>query len=218
MVELLIGGGAILMLGARWVVRAREKRRAEHRWDHLLSEVAAAREASQGAGALKFSRAGSVLELRGDTLGVMVTTRVTELSDGPHEARVTSTAPIEGEGRMVRFYLAWNHAASAEFAHVPKIPVPHGQFDGDVQVFAEDRGFAERFVKSAAIDLIDLRREACARGLELAIRGGHLTLTTHGALETRFMIEQLQIVTAHLCHATRRCRDAIGAADALDKD
>ncbi|MBK8013280.1 MAG: hypothetical protein IPK13_18240 [Deltaproteobacteria bacterium] len=210
MVEFLIGGGAIVLLGVRWAARTRQRHRAQHRWHRLLSEVSAARAQSSGEHALKPTTSGSIPELRGRTLDVVVTTRITELGDGPNEARATSTAALEGEGRMVRFYCAWDHEASADFAHVPRILVPSGRFDGDMQVFAEDREFAERFVARAAIDLIDVRREACARGLELALRGGHLTLTVHGTLETQFVLERLQIVTARLCKLARQCLDEVG--------
>ena len=127
--------------------------------------------------------------------------------------------PIEGEGRMVRFYLAWNHAASAEFAHVPKDPRPaRAILTATFRSLLRIRGFARRFVKSAAIGLIDLRREACARGLEL--RDPWRPSHADNPRRSRDTVHDRTASDRHGIYATRarRCRDAIGAADALDKD
>src|SRR5207248_8246125 len=92
---------------------------------------------------------------------------------------------------MLRLYVGWDVSSVPRgLEHIPEIPFPRVGLDGRLVVRASDAAIASRFVERATPGLLDIRREARARAMEVLCRGGTLQLAVHGIRDSASGLER----------------------------
>ncbi len=184
--------GAIVVFAGGIVVRRSGQKRLQGGWTERLQEVAGRVEGRISAGADP--------ELRAEVEDLTVTLQLINIRAGA-KGRAQAQVRLPDPDNTSRFYLGWDTTESSQgLQHVPEVPAGLHSLSGEVQVRADDPTLALRVMKTAALDLADIRREAQARALELVARGGYLTLIVHGLEPTTGMLERSIKVTARLAH------------------
>ena len=184
---LLLMGTATLAPMVFIAVRRTRKHSAYARWRSLLEEVAGAL-----GGRVSAPHPNEAPQLRAEMGGRTVTLTLDRFGPDPTRIRALAQVALPDEDNLVRLYVGWDApGAPPDFAHVPEqvITIPPG-LDGRLRVQTEDSGLAEHFVERAAVDLLDVRRETEARSIEVRVRGGYLTVNTHGTRPTAPMLER----------------------------
>lgn len=177
-----------------WAFLLMKRSRAHNRWKGLLEE-AATKLGGRASPATMFDAP----ELRATLEDVTVTLKLRDIHK-PESGVASAEARLAGLDERLRIYLGWDVAAAPPgLEHVPELDYGGAAFvEGKVVLRGSDAVIAKRFVELAAIDLVDLRREANARALEVICRGGYLDLRAHGMTESPHMVERLAIVSARL--------------------
>lgn len=164
-------------------------------WKRHLAEVSTRLGARSSAGTM-FDQP----ELRAEVAGRTITLRLLEGYGSAGAGRAEAEAPLPETLTAVRLYLGWGvERAPAGLEHVP--PVPHGPkagLEGPLTLLAEDGALASRILEGGALDLIDVRREARARVVELTVRGGYLKLAVTGLVPSPHVLERLVRATGRL--------------------
>lgn len=185
---ILLAGGAVAALSVGIAVAHRIKKGAAlARWRMLLDEVAGTM-----GGRVSAPGPHEAPQLRAEVAGRTVTLTLARFAADPARIRAEAQVALPDRDDLMRLYVGWDAVdPPPDFAHVPTriVTVPPG-LDGRIQVHADEATVAERFVDRCAADLLDVRRETEARALEVRIRGGYLTLITHGTRPTAPMLER----------------------------
>lgn len=192
MIEWALLGAAALGAGGV-AVRAIQKSRARSRWTKVLEDAA---QLVNG----RASTGGADPEFRAEVDGTTVTLKLLGIYGSERDGRVVAIAALPDSSNTQRFYFGWDVlAAPREVEHVTEVPYPPVQrVDGDVKVRADDAAMANRFMKDAIVDLIDVRREADAHALEVIVRGGYLELRLHGLTTSPRLLERAVRVSGRL--------------------
>jgi hypothetical protein len=191
MIEWVILGAAVFAAGG-FAVRRSGQKRVQGDWTKRLEEVAGRVGGRASAGAHP--------ELRAEVEDLTVTLQLIDIQAGA-KGRAQAQVRLPDPDNTSRFYLGWDTTESSQgLEHVPEVPAGLHSLSGEVQVRADDPTLALRVMKSAALDLADIRQEAQARALELVARGGYLTLIVHGLEPTTGMLERSIKVTGRLAH------------------
>ena len=192
MLEWSLIGLGIVAGGAGWAwTRSRQNRHAEA-WTPVLNAVAAQHE---GAASTGIETPG----LRGSVDGLTVTVTLHDVHRGPEKTRAEADVALPDTTTMVRLHIAWDTLSPAVgLEHVPVIDVPNHGLDGELRVRADDTEAAKVFVTKAALDLVDVRREALAEALEVTVRGGYLQLSLNGMQAHEATLERVLTVAARL--------------------
>ena len=187
MLELLaVAAGVAVLGGGSWIYSVVKRGNAHARWKPLLDEVARKLNGRASPGSMF-----DAPELRAELDGLTVTLRLKEIHKSTAQVLAESRLP-ESAG-AVRLYFGWDVAqAPPDLAHVPRVDSREGIAKAD------DAALAARFFDRAMIDLIDVRREANARALEVIARGGYVTLVLYGIQETTHLLERMLIVSSRL--------------------
>lgn len=186
----VIGVGAAL--GAGILARAVRGKKSRGDWAERLEEVAARVGGRPSVGA-------EHPELRAEVDGTTVTLRLVDVAAGAR-GRVEAQASLPDPDNTARLYLGWDTSAPpAGLEHVPEVaPDGPSRLEGHLVLRADDPTLAHRALAAARLDLVDIRKEANARALELTARGGYLTLVVHGLEPTTSLLERSLKVVARL--------------------
>jgi hypothetical protein len=191
MLEIL--AAAALLGGGGWFYLLVKRGRAHARWKSVLDQVAKELGGRASPGSMF-----DAPQLRAELEGLTVTLRLSNIHKTAASGIARAESKLPDNAGAARLYFGWDVAAApTDLAHVPDVPAT-ARTDGEVIAKADDAALASRFMDRAMIDLIDVRREANAHGLEVICRGGYLTLVLHGIQETAHMLERIVIVSARL--------------------
>jgi hypothetical protein len=188
-----VGAGALALGGGGWAYALMKRGKAHARWKLVLDEVARSLGGRASPGTMF-----DAPEFRAELDGTTVTLRLRDIHKSAEEGSAHAESKLPESAGMMRLYFGWDvPSAPTELVHVKDVP-PIGGVEGAVIAKAEDAALAASFMERALIDLIDVRREANAHGLEVIVRGGYLTLVLHGIQETPHMLERMVIVSTRL--------------------
>ena len=183
------------------------KRRAHERWKTLLLKVAEKKGGRASPGSMF-----DAPELRIEWNGTTVTLKLVDIDQGPEGSAAVAAAALPEHLSDLRLYFGWDvDRPPPEVSPLPEVnTLRQGQLSGQVLARADDPDLAERFLKHALHHLVDVRREAHARSVEVLARGGHVTLTLNGIQETEYMLERIVIVSSQLGEIFTDLREPAG--------
>lgn len=178
--------GALALGGGGYVAGLMKRGRAHSAWKKTLEEVA-----EKLKGKASPATMFDAPELRATVDEITVTLKLTDIHKGP-SGHATAESELPEGARSVRLYLGWDVPKTpTDMEHIPQIEARSTRVDGEVIMRADDAATGARFMKQAMIDLIDIRREAQSRAMEVIARGGYLKVVMHGVTQTSYMLERL---------------------------
>jgi hypothetical protein len=187
-----------------------KKSRAHTRWRAVLEEAAKKLD-GRASPATMFDAP----ELRATVKDVLVTVKLQSIHD-PKNGVAIAEAKLPDAAERLRIYVGWDvKKVPPGLEHVPEVEYPRASgLDGKLLVRASDRSIADRFTDAAVIDLVDIRREALAKAIEVIARGGYIHVIAHGLSESAFMVERMVGVTANLVRLVASTLPGAAVADA----
>ncbi len=189
---LVAAAGGVLGAGA-YSYNLFQRAKAHKLWKSLLEDY------TQGhPGRVSMGSIFDGPEVRIDQQASTVTIKLQQV----HRRAQTARASTEGSLSEVaaRIYLGWDTSeVPAEMSHLSLVEYAGlERAEGEVLLRGDDSAATIRFFDAALIDLLDLRREAQAHGLEVIIRGGYLRLVVYGLSPSDYLIERLAKVHENL--------------------
>lgn len=187
----LIGLGVVAG-GAGWAWHRAHRNGHADVWTPILQAVAAR---YQGAASVGTRTPG----LRSSIDGLTVTVTLHDAHRGPEKTRAEADVALPDTNKVVRLHVGWDAFAPAEgLDHVPIVDIAPRGLEGDVRIRADDADAVAAFMDAAALDLVDVRREALADAVEVTVRGGYLQLTLHGVQAHEATLERILKVASRL--------------------
>ncbi len=137
-------------------------------------------------------------ELRATVEGREVMLQVRDITKSDDSVLAISEAKLSSEA--VRLFVGWDVTRIRDdIFYIPEVPFPGVlRLEGRVNARADDPRVAERFLTLASSELVDLRKSASARAVELLARGGTLRVAVHGLGPSANAIERAVLSTASL--------------------
>ena len=195
--------GALALAGFgfyRYVKRGRVHRD----WTEVLNDTAKRLNGQASLG----SRFDSP-QLRTSIDGISITISFKDAHRAQDKGTAIAEAQLDLATDDARLYFAWNVIEiRKELTYIPEVelpftfglPTPH-------VVRANHPKYAERFLRYIANDIVDVKREANAHGLEFLLRAGGLRMAVHGIERSPWAVERIATATARIARGVRFCLD-----------
>jgi hypothetical protein len=205
--------GAITLGGLGAVAYRYFRRGKIHRdWSSVLTEAA-----QRLNGHASIGNRFDAPQLRTNIDGASITISFKDTHRANEKGTAISEVKVNAKAEQYRLYFGWNvQQLRKELTYIPEVELQYGfGLPTPNVVRANDRAFAEQLLKYAANDIVDVKREANAHGIEFLLRAGGLRFAVHGIERSSWMVERLATATARIAKGIEFCLDTQSGENAV---
>ena len=196
--------GIVTLLGAG-VYRYMRRGKSHRDWAEVVTEAAQQLNGQASVG----SRFDSP-QLRTTIDGIKLTISLKDTHRSKEKSTIIAEAKIDAKAEHLRLYFGWNIGQlREELTYIPEVELPFNfGLPSPHMVRSNDKAFAQKLLRYSANDIVDVKREAEAHGIEFLLRAGGLRLAIHGIERSEWMIERLATATTRIVKGIHASADS----------